>query len=242
MDKKNKIILGCIIAFTIIIIVICVLSIKKHNNIQVGDAVLFKEEYESLNGLVNEKNEKIYPKVEISLDNPIIYKSDEEIINVLENETAIIYFGFKSCPWCRSMIETLLKVAKDNNLSTIYYVNIYDIRDSYVISDDNNIEKIKDGTAAYNKILKFMGEKLSEYYLEDIDGNKIDTKTTRLYAPTVIAVKNGKLKYIHEGTVEDQTDPYEPLTEDQKNKLYNDFQLLYESIYTENVCKTSDGC
>ena len=40
----------------------------------------------------------------------------EEIVKILNEGTGVIYFGFNSCPWCRSMIETLLKVIDDNNI------------------------------------------------------------------------------------------------------------------------------
>ena len=71
----------------------------------------------------------------ISTENPVVYKSDTEIVDVMKNEQAIIFFGFSKCPWCRSAIETLLKVCEQNDIKTLYYVDIYNIRDTYKIND-----------------------------------------------------------------------------------------------------------
>lgn len=43
-----------------------------------------------------------------------------------------------------------------------------------------------------------------------------DTGVKRLYAPTVVGVKDGKVVGIHVATVESQTNPYEVLTDKQK--------------------------
>ena len=242
MEKKNKIALVLIAIITLIVIFICVLSISKKETIETSDAIRFKEEYESLNGMFSESEEKIYTNVEISLENPIIYKTDEEIIDVIHNESAIIYFGFKNCPWCRNMIETLLKAAKDQKLQTIYYVNISNIRDDFIINNEGKIEKIKDGTESYKKILEFLGKNLSNYYIRDDEEELHNTNTTRLIAPTVIAVKNGQLQSIHEGTLEDQDDPYKELNSEQLDELYQIYVELIDTIADKNVCETSNSC
>ena len=54
----------------------------------------------------------------------------------------------------------------------------------------------------------------------------------RLYFPTVVFIKDGKILNIHIGTLEEQTDPYTPLTEKQKDTLKN--------IYKTNILKTID--
>ena len=100
----------------IVVLVLCIFSffaIYKvaiiHNNDT--DSIKFKEEYESLNGK-KYKNKKIRD-VKIEKDNPFVYKTAEEIVDLIENgESFIVYFGFSKCPWCRSMIETFIKTAK----------------------------------------------------------------------------------------------------------------------------------
>ena len=80
----------------------------------------FKKQYESLNGTKND-SDKDYLEVSLKENNPVQIKTDEEILDVLENGTGVIYFGFNSCPWCRSMVETLIESFDDNELENLYY-------------------------------------------------------------------------------------------------------------------------
>ena len=136
MDKRNKIILigACVCAC--ILIITCFFAIKNHQEIVQTDAIKFKEEYETLNGLENNEG-KLNPTVNISTENPIIYESDTEILDVMKNETTLIYFGYAGCPWCRNAIEPLLSAAQEKNVNKIYYVDVSSIRDEYAFSNVN---------------------------------------------------------------------------------------------------------
>lgn len=226
MEKKNKIYTIITIVCTIFVIALCTFAIVR--NSKESDAYKFEKEYESLNGIVNDQS-KTYATLDIASDNSIIYKTDESIIDVLNNESAIVYFGFSTCPWCRSMIETLIEAAKEANNQKIYYVEIKNIRDSYEYQDSIIPKQIVKGTDSYYKILEFLNDNLDEYYIKDTNGNQYDTGVKRLYTPTVIAVKNGKCVDIHVGTVDSQKDPYTPLNEDQKTEL--------KEIYKEMIVK-----
>lgn len=242
MEKKNKIILAIVIISVIIVIIICGYSIYKHNDRKVlSDTEKFKNEYEVFNGLVNSSNDKNYLEVNIDTSNDIIYKTDEEILEVLESDDAIIYFGFANCPWCRNIVEPLLNASSKKKMK-VYYVDIYEIRDAYIISENSKPKRTKKGSAAYYKILEFLDDNLEEYYINSEDGNKYDTGVKRLYAPTVVAVSNGKVTGIHEGTIEEQTDPYTELSSEEKNKLEDIFLKLMDSIKEVNTCTEKDAC
>ena len=80
------------------------------------DSVLFKDEYESLNGTKN-ANGKEHRTVSIPSDNPIIISDAKEIVKMVESEESFyVYFGSKLCPWCRSVIEKALEVANMNGV------------------------------------------------------------------------------------------------------------------------------
>ena len=82
----------------------------------VKDGERFKEEYEKENGKKS-KSGKENRTVLIDEDNPFVYTTAEEISKKMDNnETFIVYFGFSTCPWCRSIIEQLIKCAKDNDI------------------------------------------------------------------------------------------------------------------------------
>ena len=239
MDRHNKIILGGIIVLALAIVGVCIYSVSKNkDNIQVSDSVKFKEEYESLNGSVSD-NGNVYYEVSLSLDNPVKYKTDEEIVDVLNKESAVIYFGYASCGDCRYIIKPLMEALKAQNVDTLYYVNIEDIRDAYVVSGDNKVEKTKEGTEGYQKILKILKNYLNEYYVFDDSGNEYDTKTKRLAAPTVVAVKSGEVKALYEGVVEDFDGV---LDKDSYEVLYNIYNNLISLTKDDGICTTSESC
>lgn len=219
MEKSNKLYLIIIIVCTILVVGLCAFAIYNHKDIKVSDAVKFKEEYEAYNGLVNENNDKNFLNVEISKENPIIYKSGKQILDVLKNEDALVYFGFSSCPWCRRMIEPMLETLKNEKIDKIYYVDIFDMRDTYKFTGSIIPEQTKKGTDAYYDILEFLGKNLEEYYVKDDAGNMYDTGVTRLYAPTIVSVSNGKVIGFYEQKVDSKIDPYEKMSEDEKNKF-----------------------
>ena len=243
MEKSNKIYLVIIIVCSILVVGLCAYAIINHKDIEETDAIKFKNEYESLNGVVNENNEKEYMKVEVDSENPIIYKSGQEILDVLENENAIVYFGFSSCPWCRNVVPILLEAAKENNLDKIYYVDILNMRDQYKFSGSIEPELIKKGTDAYYEILKFLDKKLEKYYVTDDSGNMYDTGVKRLYAPTVVAVKDGKALDLHVSTLDSQKDPYVALSDEQKEELKDIYKDLIKQIKDDNkACKEDEAC
>ncbi len=242
MEKSNKIYFIIIIVCALSVIGLCVYAIANHKEIKVTDAVKFKQEYESLNGLVNETNEKEYLNVEIEEENPIVYKSGQEILDIMKNEDAIIYFGFAACPWCRNAVPVLLETAKELNVDKIYYVDILDMRDTYKFSGSIEPEQTKKGTDAYYSILKILDKKLEEFYVTDDAGNMYDTGVKRLYAPTVVSMSGGKVKGFHVATVESQKDPYKALDDKQKEELKTAYKDLIKAIKDDTVCKDNKAC
>lgn len=242
MERSNKIYLAIILVCTLLVVSLCIFAIVNHKDEKISDAIKFKEEYESLNGLVNENTEKEYINVEIDEDNPIVYKSGQEIIDIMENDDAIIYFGFSSCPWCRNAVPILLDAAKEMDVDKIYYVDILDMRDTYKFSGSIEPEQTKNGTDAYYSILKILDSKLEKFYVTDESGNMYDTGVKRLYAPTVVSMSGGKVKGFHVATVESQIDPYVTLTDEEKEELKNIYKDIINAIKDSKSCKDDKAC
>lgn len=187
-----------------------------------------------------------YSKLNISVNNPIKYSNYDEIINLIKRGTGIIYLGFPECPWCRSALPVLLDVSKNNNVETIYYLNIKNERDSYIVEDDKVIYAIDDdgkeikGTNGYFELLKVLDEYLSEYVIE-LDGKLYEVGEKRLYAPSVIFVKNGYVTHIQVSTVETHIDPYKTLTSEQYSELYSIYENEILNIYN-NTCSNGTSC
>lgn len=228
MEKDKKILMSIVVVIMCIASIFGGLSLKNQEDKSstLSDALKFKEEYESLNGSINEQNKMNYPVVEVKENNPIRYLSDDEAAEQLKNGTGLFYFGFSSCPWCRSMVPVLLEAASNTNLGEIYYVDIKNIRDQLTLDDNDKIVVRDEGTNGYKEILVALDSVLEPYYLKNKDGKNIDTKEKRLYAPTVVVVKEGKILDIHVDTVKSQENAYTPLNEKQREELYNIYQKM----------------
>ena len=206
-----------------------------------SDAAKFKKEYEALNGTKSQSGKTIRT-VEIDKDNPMIYKTADEIVEMIEeNESFVVYFGFASCPWCRSMIETLIESAKDNDIKKIYYVDVLNIRDKYEVKD-GKLERTEEGTDGYNELVDLLGEVLDDYKVKTEDGEELDTKEKRIYAPNVVAVVNGKAIKMIEGVSDKLEDPYSELTEEMKTESYQSFKCLWECLEQESTICTKNAC
>ena len=217
--KKNGIKL-LIIFLIILICIITFITVKK--NRVTKDEKSFKKEYERYNGYTNPGSNKKYFDVNIEEKNGIKYLDDDEVIDMLQNKTGIIYFGFPTCPWCRSMIEVLLDAKDSTNQKNIYYYNALDIRDEKVL-EDGKVKTTKKGKKNYYKILDILGDKAS------VSEGLEDDSIKRLYFPTVVFVRNGKIVDIHISTVDSQEDPYKKLNKKQKAEL--------KKIYTRGIAK-----
>ncbi len=225
--KKKYWIIGALI---IIIIVLSSLLVYYFNNKGTEDSLRFKEEYEKLNGESN-LNGKNYRSIKIAKNNPFVYATPEDIINKInDKETFIVYFGFKSCPWCRSVLPTLIDVAKDLKIKQIYYVDVLDIRDTLEVDKKGKVKTTKEGSQGYYDLLKAFDNVLADYSLTDDKGNNVEAKEKRIYAPNIISVVDGTPKKLTTGISSKQTDGYMELTKEMTDDTYNLIKEVLETI------------
>lgn len=220
--------LGVLLSYFYIKYIVNNKDIEEYDNMTTytDDNIKFKSEYESLNNKLDETGELEYPNVSISQDNLVEYISLDKIKSIFENkESAIIYFGFESCPWCRNIVPVLIETCKSNNISNIYYMNIKDMRDKKVLDENGKIITQFEGTDEYKNLLELFKADIDVY-----DGLNDDT-IKRIYAPTVYFIKNGEIVKKHVGSVSSQENPKIALTDEQKNEL--------EKIYKDGITKIS---
>lgn len=127
--------------------------------------------YVGYNSEINKETDavKFASEYSVSEDNVFVYKTLEEINKIIENGTGLIFLGFPECPWCRGYAPIINEIAKQEKLEKVYYFNIKQDR--------------ADNTELYQKTVKLLEENLRY----DEEGNR------RIYAPSLIAVKNGKV-------------------------------------------------
>lgn len=221
MKKILFVIIPILIVIGIALVLVLINPFEKKSS----DSIKFKEEYESLNNTVNESNNKKYRSISISKNNPFKYKEAEDIADMIENgETFVVYFGYNSCPWCRSVLPTLIEVAKDLKIDTIYYVDVKNIRDTIVLNDNGTLETIKEGTDGYYRLIKLLDNVLSDYTLTDSNGDIVSAKEGRIYAPNIVKVVDGKAVGLTTGVSESQNDGYMELTSEMINETYSKFE------------------
>lgn len=228
---KNKILI-----ISLMLTIIFTLTACGKEELKNVDAIMFKEEYESLNGKTN-SNDKAYRNISIDADNPFVYITAEELVEKINNEeTFYVYFGSKFCPWCRSVIEKAIEVSKEKEISKIYYIDIWDdkgneiLRDKYLINSDNELTQSIKGTDAYHEILEKFDNILSNYTIRDKEGNEIDVGEKRIYAPNFIYVKNGVAELMVEGISDKQKDSKEELTDE----ILEDESLIFSNFFEED--------
>lgn len=192
MNKKVKYIILGVLLLLIASLVVYFVFIKKDNN---TDNIKFSKEYTS-----------------VSKDNIFVYRSKEEIINILEHGIGIVYLGYPECPWCMAYVPLLNEIAKNEGIEKIYYYNIREDR--------------KNNTEFYQKVVSI----LNDYLNYDEEGKK------RIFVPNVTFVKEGKIIFndnetslISEGT------PSEYWTEEKKTLFNEKFRKNINELL-DDVC------
>ncbi len=217
-DIIIKVILGAVILACLVMYLIPTKPTK--------DELKFKEEYESINSIVNEKTGKKNRKVTIPEKNGVKYIDGKQLIKkIKKKDSFIVYFGFKDCPWCRSVVEILIKTMKENNVKEIYYMDIKEVRDVYKIEDEKLVKE-KEGTPEYMELLKRLGKVLDDYTVEDAS-----TGEKRIYAPNVVGIKDGKATVMQTGVSKKETNPYMKLTKTMKDDTKKQFERVIEGVY-----------
>lgn len=208
------------------------------------DAVTFKEEYESLNNR-DAGNERIYRSLDIKDNNPFIYATAEEIADFIDKkETFVVYFGFNTCPWCRSVLPYLIESAEKNDIKKIYYVDVKNIRDTYILDEDNKPVRSVEGSKGYYSLLEKLDNVLKDYapltytykkkkktYTKEV---KVGEK--RIYAPNVVVVKEGVPLSLKTGISDLQTDSFMELSQEMKDDMLSQFNELFLLLNNDNTC------
>lgn len=238
--KDNKLFM---IIVTVLAVIVLVLNIQKviSNNSQT-DGIKFKEEYEKLNGKKNDQGKK-YREITIDSKNKMVYKTTEEVLDLIDKKKSfVLYFGFDTCPWCRSVVPTLASISKELN-QEVYYIDVKDIRDTFELDDDNKPKLVKKGSKDYSKLLEKLKPVLEEHTLTDSDNNEIKVGEKRIYAPSIVSVIDGKAKELTTGISDKQTDGYMKLTKEMEKDTYNKIKKVLKQVSDKNnTCYLDKGC
>lgn len=159
----------------------------------------------------------------------MVYASFPQIAEKIERgESFVVYFGYAKCPWCRSCLTALLESANNHGITQILYVDISDSRDTYVLKNGIAIKTIE-GAQGYAELLELLEPVLDDYVLQE-NGEEIPVGEKRIYAPNVIAVRDGAPIAIAADSAL-LTDPYGEITA----QIYDDQIKCFDAVFDQFI-------
>lgn len=151
----------------------------------------------------------------ISKDNPFEYVTIDQVLDILENKSGIIFFGNSDCEWCVASVKILNQALTYKNVDKVYYYNPKNIR-------EKNTEK-------YKKLIELLGDNLE----------KDENGEAYLYLPDVYFVKNGKIIGHNNDTATMSGTVDEAMNDKNKKELKNKY---LELISEYNIGECTDNC
>lgn len=146
-----------------------------------------------------------YPS--LNNDTIIEYTTYDNVISKLNDSyNGIIVFGFKECPWCQACVSHVDFVAKEKEYKEVLYLDIKDGRDNESSADRSN----------YLIIFDLIKEEI---------GNP-----EKIFAPTVVVFKDGKVTGYNMGTVSshERVDGTLPVMTDEQ---IEELREIYRNIF-----------
>lgn len=236
LERQHYIIGGVIAGLLILLVGIMIFKPRSM------DAAKFKEEYEKLNGEKSSTGQT-YQKLSIDKDNKVKYGTLEDAVALLAEGTGVVYFGAPDCPWCRSIVPSLLKKIDCSCLENVLYVDMTGKRNTYEVKDNKPVET-EQADQDYYRLLELLDEHLENYSIKDDDGVEHVVPEKRIYLPLVVGVRNGKVVSAHTGSVElgDTQSPFDDLSDVQRSELEVIFENLIKEVVENNDTTCDNHC
>lgn len=155
MGRRKIISISLIVLSVLLLLLGAMYLYSKRNEARendISDSERFSEEYS-----------------EVPEDNMFVYADIDEIVDVFERGTGVVYLGFPECPWCQRYVRYLYEVAKEKGVEEIYYFNVRNDR--------------TENSEGYQKLVS----ELDGFLSFDDEGNP------RIYVPDVSFVVSGKI-------------------------------------------------
>ncbi|MCL2560242.1 MAG: glutaredoxin [Turicibacter sp.] len=241
MKKKSTALLLGIVVMSLSILVGCQTEDQTENGETNGpseDALAFVLEHEELNGVAPNPDypDIVFQEIFVAENNPFRYVEFDEIAELLESGTGIVYFGFPTCPWCRNLVPALTDAAIEFGVEDILYRNVFEDRNILELGDDGEIVEIRAGHPGYYEVLEILGNLAPAYTgLED-------DSIRRVFVPAVVFVRDGEIiSYFtnlptFQARVDDENDettPWDFMNDDEVEELTQIFLSYFEQVFGE---------
>ncbi|MCL2195663.1 MAG: hypothetical protein FWB76_06910 [Oscillospiraceae bacterium] len=195
------------VGFLVGVFVIAPMFNRTPARVPTEEMLRFAQEYEALNGTETAAGPTL-KHINIPEYNLMRYSSPEEILfDLLEGGgTGLVLFSFPQCPWCRQMMPLLIDTALEMGLPEIFYLNmmpirtIWELRDGVPVMTNPGHPHYQDMLVAFERVIEPLP--LNPFHLTDEDGNRINTEELRIFVPTVVAIRDGRIVDWHVYTSE----------------------------------------
>ena len=152
----------------IFIIMLCVMFISGCNNKDINDNDKFKEEYSA---------------IKLDFYNDIKYSDIDEVLDIIDNGSGVIYLGSSDNDLCLVSVPILLNASDSTDLDNIYYVNTSNIDKEFSIKDKDGNVIIDNDNMNIPLVLFIYEGNIISYHVGTID-NKLELsedETIELY-------------------------------------------------------------
>lgn len=153
---------------------------------------------------------------QVTEDNVFVYKNVDDIIDIMNHGTGIVYLGYPECPWCQYYVKYLNEVAKEVGIEKIYYCNTKELK-------ENNMDK-------FNELITILDENL-QYN---------DEGKRWIYVPNVSFHINGKIianDYETSKDTHNLKDPKQYWTNNEIKELKNKLKIYMNKVLAAtNIC------
>lgn len=157
------------------------------------------------------------------MDNLFVYRTGEQIVEILRSGTGVVYLGFDECQWCQAYVPILNEAAQEVGVKEIYYFDILQDRKAH--------------TKVYQEIISLLSNHL----------DKDEQHQPRVYVPDVTIVQNGKIIAHNNDTSQATTSKDGPAKDywraDKAIALKNKLKAGMNQIVENTNCeRDSDSC
>ena len=209
----------------LLIVLVLILTGCKSTSKNELDYLAIKEMYEVLNGSYDKDNHK-YNEVVVPEDNPFKLVDIDYIIDLVKNKKSFyLYIDSPTNQWGRASFTSLIEVAKERNIDTIYYLDIKHDRDLLAYKNQTTAI-IENGTYQYQQLLDALKDVISQYILYDVNGDFANGEEGRIYDGYIYYLKegNGIVSYSPRSVLQlNYYDEIDAATKSDLKKNINDF-------------------
>lgn len=220
MKKTEKKKLVFIILIAVVLITAACFVWKAVIHKEPDDAARFAEEYPG-----------------VSADNVFVYKTADEVLELMRSGTGVVYLGYPECGWCQAYVSYLDETAREKGIREIWYCNTKEVK-------EQDMDKYYELIAMLDGCLQYT-----------------DSGEQWIYVPDVSFHINGELvgnDYETSKDTHNLTEPAEYWTEAEVRELKQTLggymeqvlaamecskadEPLQVAFYYENVCASCEG-